>query len=257
MKQTLSIIINAGNEQEMIGDCLKSALFADEIVFVAANSTDQTVSIAKKLAPNMKLAKVTDEYGKNFAKWHNIGLKLATKNWVFHLDADERITTILQQEIIQTIDHPEYNYYALPRANYFLGKRVRYGGSYPDYVKRLFLRNKLIKWTGKIHEEPSVSGTIGYLKNDLLHFTHRHLTSMLQKTLLWTEVEAQALYRAKHPPIAWWRIFRMMATKLWQRLVIQQMWRDSTVGIVSVIFEVFDTFIIYARVWELQQLNKT
>jgi len=251
-KITITIIINAGNEAEMIAPCLRSARFADELVFVAANSTDNTLQIVKKITPQAKIITVFDSYGKNFAKWHNIGLKNATSDWVFHLDADERISPALKDEITSTIRSPQHNHYAIPRANHFLGRRVKFGGSYPDYVKRLFRRDQLKKWVGQLHEEPIINGPIGYLQNDLLHFTHRDLSSMLAKSILWTDIEAKALHAASHPPIVWWRFLRMMLTKLWQRLIAQQMWRDGTVGWISVIFEMFDTFLIYARLWEIQ-----
>jgi hypothetical protein len=76
---------------------------------------------------------------------------------------------------------------------------------------------------------------------------------MVNKTLAWTDTEAKALFKADHPPVVWWRFIRMMFTKAWERLIKQQMWRDGQVGWVSVIFEVFNTFLIYARLWELQQ----
>lgn len=256
MTPTLSIIINAGNEQNVIAPCLHSASFADEIIFIAANSTDNTIKIAREICPSIKLTKVFDSYGQNYAKWHNLGLAQATSDWVFHLDADERITPKLRQELLTTIKKPLFDFYVVPRANYFLGRRVRHGGTYPDYVKRLFQRSKIRKWAGKIHEEPLIDGSPGFLKNDLLHFTHRHLTSMLQKTILWTDIEAKALFQNNHPPVVWWRFFRMMSTKFWQRFVAQSMWRDGLVGWISAVFEVFDTFIIYARLWELQQQDR-
>ena len=76
---------------------------------------------------------------------------------------------------------------------------------------------------------------------------------MLQKSINWTLVQAKTIYNSQHPPIVWWRIIRMMLTKIWERLIIQQMWRDGLVGWISVIFEMFDTSMIYSQVWELQQ----
>jgi hypothetical protein len=76
---------------------------------------------------------------------------------------------------------------------------------------------------------------------------------MVNKTLVWTDMEAQALFQNNHPPIVWWRFIRMMLTKIWERLIVQKMWRDGTVGWISVLFETFDTFLIYARLWEIQQ----
>ena len=250
----LTIIVLAGNEAKIIKDCLKSASFADEIVLVLANSNDDTKKIAKSLKLPLKIVETTDEYNRNFSKWRNIGYKAATGDWLLYLDADERITPKLQAEILSTINTPQsLTYFVIPRANHYLGKRVRFGGSYPDYVKRLYLKKKFSGYQGYLHEEPVIKGDFGYLKNDLLHFTHRDLTSMLQKTTVWTDMEAQALFDDNHPPVVWWRFPRMMLTKFWQRLIKEQMWRDGIVGWISVIFEVFDTFIIYARLWEKQE----
>ena len=253
-KNTISIVILVGNEETMIVNCLKSCSWTDQIILVAANSTDHTVSLAQKTIPRLFVVKTTDEYNKNFSKWRNLGLKAATGDWLFYVDADERVTPQLRQEIknIITSNQP-LNWYVIPRANFYLGKRVKHGGSYPDYVKRLFQKKHLKLWQGQLHEEPVIEGDFGYLKSDLLHYTHRHLSSMLAKTNAWTDIEAEEIYRSGHPPIVPWRIFRMMLTKFWQRLIVQGMWKDGTVGWLSVIFETFDTFIIYAKVWEKQQ----
>lgn len=252
----LTIIIIAGNEQDMIKDCLLSAKFANNIILVAANSDDNTINIAKKTISNISIIEIKDQYGRNFAKWHNIGLKHASTEWIYYLDADERIPFELQLEILETIKNPTYNYYVNPRQNFYLGKKVKYGGSYPDYVKRLYKRITLKKWTGILHEEPHIKGKFGYLKNHLFHYTHRNLTSMLQKSLIWTDIEAQALHANKHPPVVWWRLLRMMLTTFYTRFFKQQIWRDGIVGLISVIFESFDTFIIYSRLWEIQNNDK-
>lgn len=250
-KNKLSIIILAGNEQEIIKQALDSAVWADQIVLVAANSTDHTVKIAQKYTQDIIIH--SDNYGRHYDTWRNLGLKKATSDWVFYLDADEKISPALKKELLTTITspHPHF-YYALPRLNHYLGQKVTHGGTYPDHVKRLYRRDKLKKWLGKVHEKPVISGSLGFLKNDLLHYTHRDLTSMLQKTIIWTQTEAQALYDARHPPVVWWRILRMMATKFWERIIKQSSWKDGAVGIVNSIFEVFNTFIIYARLWEMQ-----
>jgi glycosyltransferase involved in cell wall biosynthesis len=257
-KSPVSIIILAGNEQEMIVGCLKSCAWAKEIVLVAANSSDNTVKLAQKTIPKIKVVKTIDEYNKNFSKWRNLGFKNSSQKWIFYLDADERLTPNLRKKIniIITKDTVDFSHYAIPRANHFLGQRVYFGGSYPDYVKRLYNRDFFQGYKGVLHEQPIVSGALGYIKSDLLHYTHRDLTSMLNKTLVWSDTEAQALFKSNHPPIVWWRFIRMMLTKLWERLVKQQMWRDGQVGWVSAIFESYNTFLIYARLWELQQKQK-
>lgn len=252
--KNISIIILAGNEAEMIVGCLKSCNWVDEIILVAANSTDQTVLLAKKTIPNIKIIKTNDEYNKNFSKWRNLGFKSATKKWILYIDADERITTKLKLNIIKATESKEnYAYFAIPRANYFLGKRVKYGGTYPDFVKRLYKKENFFGYKGTLHEEPIVDGDIGYLSSDLLHYTHRDLSSMIKKTIVWSDTEAQALFKSGHPPVVWWRFIRMILTKLYERLIKQKMWKDGQVGWISAIFESYNTFLIYARLWELQQ----
>jgi glycosyltransferase involved in cell wall biosynthesis len=255
IKKNLSIIVLAGNEEQMIVDCLKSCNWTDEIILVAANSTDNTANLAKKTISSIKIIKTKDEYNKNFSKWRNLGYQNATKDWILYIDADERITPKLKEEIIKNINKKNNltSHYAIPRANYYLGKRVHFGGSYPDYVKRLYNKKYFKGYKGILHEEPIVTGSLEYLKSDLLHYTHRDLTSMVNKTLAWTDMEAKALFQNNHPPVVWWRFIRMMLTKIWERLIVQKMWRDGTVGWISVLFETFDTFLIYARLWEIQQ----
>ena len=149
---SLSIIILAGNEQEVIRDCLKSATFANEIVVVLANSSDDTKKIIKSFKTPLKIIETQDEYNRNFSKWRNLGLKAATSDWILYLDADERITPKLKSEILTTINTTQtFNYYVIPRANHYLGKRVRFGGSYPDYVKRLYRRSNFSGYQGYLH----------------------------------------------------------------------------------------------------------
>ncbi len=257
-KIPLSIIILAGNEEKMIVDCLKTCSWAEEIILVAANSSDNTVNLSKKTIKNIKIIKTQDEYNKNFSKWRNLGFKASTKKWILYIDADERIHLNLKNEITQIVmlNSSKFTHYAIPRANHFLRQRVKYGGSYPDFVKRLYQHDFFNGYKGVLHEEPIISGNIGYLKSDLFHYTHRDLSSMVNKTLVWSDTEAQALFKANHPPVVWWRFVRMILTKIWERLIKQQMWRDGQVGWISVIFESYNTFLIYARLWELQQKVK-
>lgn len=252
--KNISLIILAGNEEQMIVDCLKTCNWVEEIILVAANSTDQTVSLAKKTISNIKIVKTFDEYNKNFSKWRNLGFKSTTKDWILYIDADERITPKLKNNITKVVNSKsKYTHYAIPRANHFLGQRVRHGGTYPDYVKRLFKKDFFKGYKGVLHEQPIIDGELGYLTSDLLHYTHRDLTSMVKKTIVWTDTEAQALFKSGHPPIVWWRFIRMMFTKIYQRLIKEKMYKDGQVGWVSVLFESYNTFLIYARLWELQQ----
>ncbi len=254
MKNNLVVAIIARDAQDLIGPAIESAQFADRVVVLLDSRTkDKTKQVAKKHGAEVIINQVTKN--DNFAHWRNQLLKEVNSKWLFYLDVDERFTPELKKEIkeIIKIEEPEFSVYAVPRVNYYLGKRVKHGGSWPDYVERLFYTSDLKKWQGKLHERPIYQGKLGYLENPIEHYTHRNLTSMMKKTIKWTRLEAELIYEAGHPPIVWWRLIRMMLTKFGQRIIVQGAWKDGTVGWINALFEVFNTFIIYARVWELQQ----
>ena len=253
MKNRLSIIVICGDEPGVIADCLKSCRFADKLILVVNHTTtDQTIKIALKTDPQIIVCHADKEII-DFSYWRNAGAKLVSSGWILYVDADERVSPQLRAEILTVIKSEIFTNYDIPRENYFLGHRVRYGGTYPDFVKRLFLKNKFEGYQNALHEQPVINGQSSQLSSALIHLTHRDLSSMLNKSLRWTKIESQMLFDSHHPPVVWWRFPRMMLTKLWERLIVQQMWRDGSVGWISAIFETFDTFIIYARLWELQQ----
>lgn len=255
MTTDLTVYIIAGNEQHNIADCLRSVRGLDcPVLLTANNSHDQTVSIAIKTTPKITIIRNDDQYNRHFAKWRNVGLPKISTGWVFYLDADERLTPQLTAEIKETISQtpPAYQAYAIPRANHFLGQPVRWGNTSPDYVKRLFYLPAFTGFTGTIHEEPVFDGQLGHMRQPILHFTHTSLSQMTHKTISWTDIQAQTLASSHHPPIVWWRFFRMAATKFFERFIRQKIFLDSTVGWISGIFEIFDTLFIYSRLWEIQ-----
>jgi len=227
--------------------------WANEIILVNTGSTDRTISIAQKYK-----AKIVDSVSQKpeFSKWRTDGLLAAKGGWVFYLDSDERVTPELQREILSVIDAKKIIGFEIPRRNFYLGQQIHYGGAWPDYVKRLFKRGKIIRWENELHENPVLRGEMGYLKNPIIHITHRDLTSMVEKTRVWSKIEANLLFEANHPPVTWWRILRIMFTEFWYRGIKLQGWRDGTVGWIEVIFQVFSRFITYARLWEIQETSR-
>ena len=248
-RNKISIIIIARDESGMIGDCLRSVAWADEIIVVDTGSIDKTAQIAQSLGIRVIKLKFT---GYDFSAWRNRGLKEAGGDWIFYLDADERVSPLLKEEILDLIVNRDFSAYDIPRRNFYLGKEMHFGGAWPDRVLRFFKKEDLIQWEGKLHEQPNFKGKMGQLESPLIHLSHRDLSSMMKKTIDWTQIEARLLFEDNHPPVAWWRIHRMMLTKFWERMIKQQSWRDGTEGWINAIFEVFNTFIIYTRLWELQ-----
>ncbi|KKQ95777.1 MAG: Glycosyl transferase family 2 [Candidatus Woesebacteria bacterium GW2011_GWB1_43_14] len=251
----LSAIVITKNEELMIEDCLKSLAWADEIVLVDDHSEDKTVKIAKKFGARVVLPLKNNSM--DYSLPRNLGLAKANNDWVLYVDADERVTSDLSKEIQKVISDPGYNYYAVPRKNIVLGRELKHGGMYPDYVKRLFKKKHLKGWKGKLHEEPNIIGEIGHLGSALVHIKHETLSEMVEKTNKWSVIEARLMYDAKHPQMNIPRFVTAMAREFWKRMVRHVAFLDGTIGIIYAMYQVFSRFVSYSKLWEMQVKNES
>ena len=254
-KQTISVIINAKNEEEFISDCLESVKWVDEvIVLINPDSTDKTEEIAREFKVRIIEQKPKEM---NFAAWHNQGLEEGKGEWLLWVDADERIPPLLKEEIKEVIKKDDYVAYAISRRNFLLGKELKHGGWSPDYAKRLFLKKKLKKWKGRLHEEPIFEGEMGHLKNPMIHLQPEKIEPALAKSINWSGIEAELLLKAGHPRMAWWRVIRMGATTLFDRLIKKRGFLDGMEGWIESVYQSFHTMMIYLKLWELQNAKDT
>lgn len=164
----LSLIVITKNEEDAIGRCLRSAAgIADEIVLVDSGSTDRTVEIARSLG-----AKVLEP-----ADWPGFGPQkqraqaAASGDWILSLDSDEWIGDGLVREIEAVLRDPAADGYRMPRRNRFMGEIVRHGGWWPDYVLRLYRRERGGFNGNLVHESVVLEGTLGTLENPIEHNT--------------------------------------------------------------------------------------
>lgn len=242
----ISAIILAKNEENRIKDCLESLAFCSEIILVDNGSTDETALIAKKQG-----ALVISSDTLSFAELRNIGLKKALGDWVLYVDADERVTSGLEQNILKAVSsNSEFHAFTIERENYYLGNH-----KWPvtERLERLFIKKYLLGWYGELHESPRVEGKIGKLDGVLRHYSHRTLTEMLNKTIVWSDVEARLRLDSRHPKISWWRLYRVTISGFWNSYISQNGWKAGTAGLVESIYQAFSMFITYAKLWELQQ----
>lgn len=241
----LSAIIIARNAEDVLQECLESVKFCDEIILVDDNSSDKTVHIAKSYG-----AKVIKGIDNDFAENRNIGLKEAKGKWVLYIDTDERVSTLLEKSILRAIQDSEFSAYKLQRKNFYLGKH-----EWPtvEKLERLFKKEYIKGWYGKLHETAKIEGSVGILEGYLLHFTHRDLTSMLNKTIEWSKIEAQLRYDTHHPKIVWWRLIRVMTAGFYDSYIKQGGWKAGTAGFIESIFQSYSMFVTYATLWEMQK----
>jgi glycosyltransferase involved in cell wall biosynthesis len=241
----ISGIIIAKNEAKMIGDALDSLSFCDEIIVIDNDSVDKTREVAESHG-----AKVYELNSRDFSELREFGLRHAQGDWVLYLDADERVDEILKESIQKAIsENLEYSAYFLKRKNYYFGKH-----EWPkiEKMERLFNKESLKGWKGKLHESPIFEGGAGQLDGFILHFTHRDLESMLNKTIDWSSAEALLRYNAGHPKMTWWRFPRVMTTAFLNSYIKQKGYKAGVVGVVESMYQAFSAFIAYAKLWELQ-----
>ena len=187
-RPTLSVILITKNEAELVGRCLESVKWADEIVVLDSGSTDDTVAICRRYTDRVV---VTDWPG--FGPQKNRALAMATGDWVLSIDADEEVTPALAQEIQQVLQAPQAQGYTLPRLSSYCGRFMRHSGWWPDPVLRLFKREAGSFTPARVHERVVVDGAVLALEHTLLHHSFRSLDQVLNKVNHYSHEGALAL----------------------------------------------------------------
>ena len=244
---SLSAIVIAKDEESKIADCLDSLSFCDEIIVIDGGSKDRTVEIAKRMGAKVFECKTND-----FSESRNFGLKKSSGSWILYVDADERVTQDLKLDIKNQISKIENDYsaYKIQRKNFYFGNHE---WPYIEHLERLFKKDKLEGWYGKLHESPKIEGKVGELQGHLFHYTHQDIASMVNKTIEWSRIEAQLRFKSGHPKMTWWRFPRVMLTAFFDSYIRQGGWKVGAVGIIESLYQSFSIFITYARLWEMQQ----
>jgi glycosyltransferase involved in cell wall biosynthesis len=183
----ISATIITANEERNVARAIESLRCCDEIVVVDSGSTDRTVEIAEKLG-----ARVIDTVWRGYAAQKNFATEQASHDWVLSIDADEALSEALEGEIWQLKKTgPSFDAYTMPRLAQYLGRWILHSGWYPDRKVRLYDRRKAC-WEGDfVHESVRVTGRIGHLSANLLHFTCSSLTEHMKTMEAYTTLAAQ------------------------------------------------------------------
>ena len=188
---SVSAIVITKNEEAVIGRCLESVQWADEIIVVDSGSTDRTVEIAERL--HARTVVTPDWPGPGPQR--NRAIELATAGWILALDADEWVTPELREEIRAVSEAPgDYVGYRIPRLSSYCGRRMRHSGWWPDYVSRLFRRGRARFGGGIVHDHLVPDGRMGKLGSPLLHEAITDLDDMLNKLNSYSSWGAQTLH---------------------------------------------------------------
>jgi len=224
----LSIVIITKNEEKFIFDALKSAIFADEVVILDSGSEDQTCNIAKKIG-----ARVEQQAWLGFGAQKNKAVELADNDWVFVLDADERITPELRDEIISTLKNPQFDGYRIARLNNFFGKYIKTCGLYPDYSIRLFNKNKGKFNDVAVHESVQINGRVLSLKNHMIHLAYENIDEFKVKQKRYASLSHKKRNRLKALISPVWTFFKLYFIKLgfldgWRGFIIAKLYAQYT-----------------------------
>jgi glycosyltransferase involved in cell wall biosynthesis len=195
MKQapTVTAAIITLDEERMLPALLASLAWTDEIVLVDGGSRDRTVELARAAG-----CRVIEHPFDNYARQRNRALELARGDWILSIDADERPTPRLVDEIRATLTQPRCDAYRVPIRSRIFGRRMRYSGTQDDRPVRLFRRGQ--RWSGDVHEVLEVAGRIGCLRSWLEHETLPDLPAFLTKMQRYTSLEANQRLRSCRPP---------------------------------------------------------
>lgn len=246
--ESLSVIILTKNEERNIPECIESALWADSIFVLDSFSEDRTVEIAREMG-----AKVERRLFQNYADQRNAALEMAESEWVFFLDADERITKELAEELRQVISPggrgEGKNGWWVPRRNYIFGRWIRNAGWYPDYQMRLLRRGRArYDPTRKVHEVVLLEGQGGFLQNPLIHYNYNTLAEFLARQSLYTDYEVEILRERGFRPkphnfiLQPWREF-------YRRYFTLQGYKDGYYGLLLSVLLAYYEFLKHWRLW--------
>ena len=191
MPAMLSVILITKNEAANIGPCLESVAWADECIVVDAGSTDETVSIARAMG-----AKVYEHDWPGFGPQKNRALDYAVGEWVFSIDADERVTPELRAELEQAMRMGDADGYFCPRLSQFCGTFIHHSGWYPDYVLRLFRRGSGRFSDSLVHESLQLNGRSAKLRSPLLHYSYLNHADVERKVIHYSDAAAQQMHAA-------------------------------------------------------------
>jgi (heptosyl)LPS beta-1,4-glucosyltransferase len=244
----LTVTIIACNEAAHIAAALASVAWADERIVVDSGSTDDTVAIAGGLADRVE-TRAWDGY----AAQKNYAASLASHDWIFSLDADERVSAGLADEIRGVLERePAARGYRMPRVTHYLGRWIRCTDWWPDWQLRLYDR-RAGRWARvHVHESVRLDGVPGRLTGELLHYPYRNVSDHLETIDRYTTLAAGELHAqgrrsswgrvAVHPPLAFLRNY-----------ILRGGFRQGTPGLIVSLLNSYYVLLKFTKLWELEE----
>lgn len=247
MRSSLSVTLICKDEEQNIVDCLGSVSWADEIIVVDSGSTDKTVELAKQFTP-----KVIYRPWEGFAAQKQFALEQATCDYILSIDADERVTPGLKDEILTLLEQPQLaaGWY-VPRRTEFFGKWITSCGWYPGYQLRLFKRGRVTVTQRKVHEGFVVEGNTVKLKHDLLHYTHESFEKTIAKINHYSSLTAEE--KSSRKKITALNLFLNPVAAFFTHYFIKRGFTDGVQGFMVSVMHSMTNMMTYLKIYEIQK----
>lgn len=246
-----SVVVITKNEESRLRECLQTAAWADEIIVVDDDSTDRTIEVAKEFTDRVYSRKMDAE-----GRHRNYAYGLARNEWVFSLDADERITPELRDEIIALLGpggKAACNGYTVPRKNFLGSVWLRHGGQYPSAQMKLFRRDEFrYKEEDEVHPQAFMKDPRGSLKSDLVHFTYRDFSDVIAKLDRQTDLEARKWFRENRKASLGLTLYKAV-DRFWRSYFKKKGHKDGVIGLFLAVNAGMYQFLTYLKLRELRQ----
>lgn len=239
----LSVIIPTYNEQDYLENALHSVRFADEIIVVDSKSTDNTVTIAEQAG-----CKVVSRTFDNFSNQKNYALEFATGEWILFVDADERIPHALKIEILDAISSNKHAGYKLNFPHFYMNRFLYH---HSDNVLRLVKRTNC-RFEGLVHEKLIINGSIGKLKNPVLHFTYKGLQHYISKKDSYAWFQAEQMLK-KGKKATYFHLAFKPFYRFFSSYILRSGFKDGIPGLTVATINAYGVFSRYVKLMLLQR----
>lgn len=244
----ITLFIIAKNEAHRIAGCIESAKgVADEVVVINSHSSDNTAQVCKALG-----ARVYEREFDGFTNQKNFALSKVTTPWALNLDADERISPALVQEIQRAVQTEKTAGYFVPFCNYFLGKKMCFSGLNKEKHLRLVRTDQAKYVGGLVHEGLEVTGTLGMLKNPINHFSYDTIEAYFDKFNKYTTLAAKQMYQ-NGKKFCLLKVLLTLPFEFIKRYVLKLGFLDGMRGLLWASFSTYYVYVKYAKLWQLEQ----
>ena len=243
----ITAIIPTLNEETHIKEAIESVKFADEIIVIDSYSTDKTIEIASNY--NVKIIKREFD---DFSSQKNFAINQAKHSWIYVLDADERVTTEVEKEILEAVKNPKdcVGFY-VRRTFYFCGKKVNYSGFQRDKVIRLFLKEHC-KYTGLVHERILTKGELGFFKHKIDHFSYKNYDHYISKMNHYAAIRASELHE-KGSKVNIYHVMIKPAARFFIHYILRLGFLDGFTGFLVAKTQAYGVLTRYIKLWLLNK----